>query len=147
MENRFITGLQGRVSKSINIKYNFGSQTAKIQMKSGDLFRIRWDFDPIKGSHVNAEFFGSTTVGTTKIAFTPSNTPIFDPPDNRNPGLFQDIVNDQSNSLEYQTRPNTDSQVFSPAERTGGSPAAQQAQLQALPQKLIQLWENKYGDC
>ena len=129
MENRFITGLQGKVSQAINVKYN----GQNINMAKGDLFRIRWDYDPTKGVHVNAEFFGTTT---TKIAFTPSAQPNV---------LFQQVVNDQSNSLDYQTKPNTAAHVYTPEERTGETSARTQAQaLQNMAQQLAQKWSSSY---
>ncbi|KAH0542522.1 hypothetical protein FGG08_003118 [Glutinoglossum americanum] len=136
MENRFVTGLQGKVTSKVNVAYM--GQT--INMNPGDLFRIRWDYDPSKGVHVNAEFFGSA--GTTKIAFTPSSRPIVDPPDNRNPLLYQQVIMDQSRSLDYQIKPNEPGTVFTPQQRTGeNSPAAQEAALKAMAQKLAQKWE------
>lgn len=138
MENRFITGLQGKVTQSINVNYN----GQNINMAKGDLFRIRWDYDPTKGVHVNAEFFGRTT---TKIAFTPSAQPIVNPPGNANNVLFQQVVNDQSNSLDYQTKPNTAGHVYTPEERTGESNAGTQARaLQSMAQQLAQKWASSY---
>lgn len=111
-------------------------------MAKGDLFRIRWDYDPTKGVHVNAEFFGKTT---TKIAFTPSAQPIVNPPGNANNVLFQQVVNDQSNSLDYQTKPNTAAHVYTPEERTGENSASTQAQaLQSMAQQLAQKWASSY---
>ena len=134
MENRFITGLQGKVSQPINVNY----EGLNIRMVKGDLFRIRWDYDPTKGVHVNAEFFGITT---TRIAFTPSAQPIVNPPGNANNVLFQQVINDQSNSLDYQTKPNTASHVYTPEERTGEKSASTQAQtLQSMAQQLAQRW-------
>lgn len=41
MENRYVTGLQGSVSKRVNNTF----KGQKIQLDTGDLFRICWDFD------------------------------------------------------------------------------------------------------
>ena len=42
MENRYVTGLQGNVSKSVTNVF----KAQKVELQAGDLFRIRWDFDP-----------------------------------------------------------------------------------------------------
>ncbi|KAF6231124.1 hypothetical protein HO173_010624 [Letharia columbiana] len=126
-ENRYVTGLQGNVTKPVNDTF----RGQKIQLETGDLFRIRWDFDPGnppdptkniglvdgKGVHLNAEFFGKRA--TTKIAFTPTTDAVVNPPGNRNPGRFDMAVGDMSTWLDYQTKANTDSHIFSMKERTG----------------------------
>lgn len=127
MENRYVTGLQGNVSKSVNVTF----KGQKIQLDTGDQFRIRWDFDPGnppdptknieqvdgKGVHLNAEFFGKR--GTTKIAFTPSMDAIVSKPGNRNSDRYDMTVGDMSTWLDYQTKVNTTTHVFTMKERTG----------------------------
>ncbi len=106
----------------------------------GDLFRIRWDFDGgEKGVHVNSEFFGGQgTIGTTKIAFRPTQQPL-------TPGsstLYDQVINDQSNFLDYQTKPNTDSQEFTPEQRTGETTlSAQQNALRSMAKRLADKWD------
>ena len=127
MENRYVTGLQGNVSKSVTNVF----KGQKIELQAGDLFRIRWDFDPGhppdpaknidqvdgKGVHLNAEFFGKNR--TTKIAFTPSTAAVVNAPGNRNSVRYDMTVNDMSTWLDYQTKPNTTTHVFTMKERTG----------------------------
>ena len=120
MENRFVTGLQGNVTRTV-------SNTSKgetVQLETGDQFRIRWDFDPGnppdptknikqvdgKGVHRNAEFFDRRV--TTKIAFTASMDAIVSRPGNRNSVRYDMTVGDMSNWLDYQTKPNTTTHIF-----------------------------------
>ena len=145
-EDRFITGLQGTVTQNINEVYSYGtgkSDVATINMKTGDLFRIRWDYDPSKGTHVNAEFFGTTTTGTTKIAFFPSS--------NNRPGdptaaeLYQQVVRDQSTQLGYNTVANDPSQkTYTPLQRAGANlqRPAPQSTLDDMASRLAARWEN-----
>lgn len=127
MENRYVTGLQGNVTKAVNTTF----KGQKIQLDTGDQFRIRWDFDPGnppdptknlnqvdgKGVHLNAEFFGKRL--TTKIAFTASMDAIVSKPGNRNSDRYNMTVGDMSTWLDYQTKPNTTEHVFTMKERTG----------------------------
>lgn len=127
MENRYVTGLQGNVSRPVNNTF----KDQRIQLETGDLFRIRWDFDPGnppdptknidqvdgKGVHLNAEFFG--TRGTTKIAFMPSMAAVVNKAGNRNSDRYDMAVGDMSTWLDYQTKPNTTAHVFTMKERTG----------------------------
>lgn len=127
MENRYVTGLQGNVTKAVN--NTFKGQT--IQLATGNQFRIRWDFDPGnppdptknidqvdgKGVHLNAEFFGK--MATTKIAFTPSMDAIVNKAGNRNSDRYDMTVGDMSNWLDYQTKVNTTTHIFTMKERTG----------------------------
>ena len=122
-----MTGLQGNVTKPINTTFK-GQQ---IQLETGDQFRIRWDFDPGnppdptknieqvdgKGVHLNAEFFGQRQ--TTKIAFTPTMNAIVNKPGNRNSVRYDLAVGDMSTWLDYQTKANTTTHVFTMKERTG----------------------------
>lgn len=127
MENRYVTGLQGNASKPIAVTF----KAQKIQLDPGDQFRIRWDFDPGnspeptknisqidgKGVHLNAEFFG--TRATTKIAFVPSADAVVNRPGNRNSDRYDMAVGDMSTWLDYQTKANTATHVFTMKERTG----------------------------
>lgn len=127
MENRYVTGLQGNVTKPVSNTF----KGQKIQLDIGDQFRIRWDFDPGnlpdptknieqidgKGVHLNAEFFGKR--GTTKIAFTPNMNAVVNPAGNRNSVRYEMTVRDMSTWLDYQTKPNTTTHVFTMKERTG----------------------------
>ena len=127
MENRYVTGLQGNVTKPVNNTF----KGQKVQLDIGDQFRIRWDFDPGnppdptknieqvdgKGVHVNAEFFGKR--GTTKIAFTPGFDAIVNKAGNRNSVRYDMAVGDMSDWLDYQTKMNTTTHIFSMKERTG----------------------------
>ena len=132
MQDRFITGLQGRVNTAIDETF----QGQRIVIGEGGFFRIRWDFDPVKGVHVNAEFGNGAT--QTKFAFQPSNAPIVDPQGNRNSVLFQQVINKYSNTLGYSTKPNTDNELFSPVQRTVES---SQAALDTMARELAQMWD------
>ena len=113
MEYVYVTGLSGVLTTSTEFEVN--NQTY-VAMSAGDRFVLRWDYAPEKGIHLNAEYWGRSRV--TKIAFTPSFTPIVDPPENRKNVQYQQIVGDQSAYLEYDTRPNTLAEVFRPEQRT-----------------------------
>ena len=169
MENRYVTGLQGNVTKPISNTF----KGQKIQLEPGDQFRIRWDFDPGdlpdpaknidqvdgKGVHVNAEFFGKR--GTTKIAFTPSTDALVNKPGNRNSDRYDMAVGDMSTWLDYQTKMNTTTHIFTMKERTGETnrdssndtkadtdPTDTDTRAQALKamaSKLAQRWEDMYA--
>jgi hypothetical protein len=140
MQDRFIVGLQGTVSTAIDEIFN----GQHIVIEKGGFFRIRWDFDPGnsqqagKGVHVNAEFGSGAT--QTKIAFVPSNKPIVDPPDNRNPTLFQQVINKYSNTLGYNTKPNTATDLFTPVQRTVEN---SQAALDTIATDLAEIWNSE----
>lgn len=170
MENRYVTGLQGNVSKTVNSVF----KGQKIQLDAGDLFRIRWDFDPGnppdpkqnieqvdgKGVHLNAEFFGRR--GTTKIAFTPSMDTIVSKPGNRNSDRYDMTVGDMSTWLDYQTKMNTSKHVFTMKERTGETNAdkanddkpdndptdndVRAKALKAMALKLAGRWKDMYAN-
>ncbi len=55
-KNAYITGLTGHYK--LPQKVTIGTQDNQQTFKSGeDLFwRVRWDFDPVKGPHVNVQF-------------------------------------------------------------------------------------------
>ena len=169
MENRYVTGLQGNVTKPVNNTF----KCQKVQLESGDQFRIRWDFDtgnlpdPTKnidqvdgkGVHVNAEFFGKR--GTTKIALTPSIDAVVNKPGNRNSDRYDMAVGDMSTWLDYQTKMNTTTHIFTMKERTGETnrdssndnkadtdPTDTDVRAQALKamaQKLAQRWKDMYA--
>ena len=169
MENRYVTGLQGNVTKTVNNTF----KGQKIQLDPGDLFRIRWDFDPGnppdpaknidqidgKGVHVNAEFFGKRA--TTKIAFTTSMDAIVSKPGNRNSDRYDMAVGDMSTWLDYQTKMNTTTHIFTMKERTGVPNAdkandnkpdndptdndARAKALKAMAQKLAGRWTDMYA--
>ena len=169
MENRYVTGLQGNVTKPVNNTF----KGQKIQLESKDQFRIRWDFDPGnlpdptknidqvdgKGVHVNAEFFGKR--GTTKIAFMPSMDALVNKPGNRNSDRYDMAVGDVSTWLDYQTKMNTTTHVFTMKERTGETnrdisndnkadtdPTDTDVRAQALKamaRKLAQRWKDMYA--
>lgn len=169
MENRYVTGLQGNVTSAISHTF----KDLKIQLEAGDQFRIRWDFDPGnppdpaknidqidgKGVHLNAEFFGRR--GTVKIAFTPSTGPVFSQPGNRNSDRYDMTVGDMSNWLDYQTKANTTTHIFTMKERTGevnrdrgndgkadNDPTDRDVRAQALKamaRKLAGRWKDMYA--
>jgi hypothetical protein len=137
MQYRFVTGLEGHVTNAI--KENFNGQNIRIPI--GGKFRIRWDYDPTgKGVHVNAEFGNAQRVFQTKIAFVPSNTPLVDPPNNRNPLLFQQVVNKYSNALQYNTQPNTVDSAYTPMQRTVEKT---QVALNTMASDLARIWINE----
>ena len=169
MENRYVTGLQGNVTKLINTTF----KGQKILLDVGDQFRIRWDFDPGnppdptknieqvdgKGVHLNAEFFGKRL--TTKIAFTPNMAPVVNRPGNRNSDRYDMTVRDMSTWLDYQTKVNTVTHVFSMKERTGvlnsdrandgkadNDPTDNDTRAKALKEmarKLAERWDDMYA--
>ena len=169
MENRYVTGLQGHVTKAVNVTF----KGQKIQLDVGDQFRIRWDFDPGnppdpaknieqvdgKGVHLNAEFFSKR--GNKKIAFTPNMDPVVNRPGNRNSDRYDMTVRDMSTWLDYQTKFNTTTHVFSMKERTGvqnsdeanddkpdNDPSDNDRRAKALKEmahKLAQRWDDMYA--
>lgn len=169
MENRYVTGLQGNVTKAVNNTF----RDQKIQLDVGDQFRIRWDFDPGnppdptknieqidgKGVHLNAEFSGRRA--TTKIAFTPSTGAVFNKPGNRNSDRYDMTVGDMSTWLDYQTKVNTTTHVYTMKERTGetnadksndnkpdNDPTDKDRRAQALKEMALKLagrWKDMYA--
>ena len=141
--NRYVTGLQGNVKQTFNNTF----QGQRIHLDPKDpksLFRIRWDFDPNKGCHVNAEFF--STQLTTKIAFTKSGVQVVKTPGNQSSTEYDQTVHDYSTWLDYQTKPNTATETFTPQQRTGeATSAAQEATLTAMASKLAQRWKRQYA--
>jgi hypothetical protein len=135
MEARFVVGLTGKVSTAINEVYS----NQHIQIAAEGFFRIRWDFDLVKGVHVNAEFGKGST--RAKIAFVPSTTA-----ENMDPALFQAVIQDTSGFLGYDTRANTDQTLFTPEMRTGvQGVAAAQAALAGMATNLAAFWAT--GGC
>ena len=169
MENRYVTDLQGNVTKPVNNTF----KGQKIQLESGDQFRIRWDFDPgnlpdppknidqvdSKGVHLSAEFFGKRA--TTKIAFSPSTDALVNKPGIRNSDRYDMAVGDLSTWLDYQTKMNTTTHIFTMKERTGETnrdrsndnkadtdPTDTDVRAQALKamaRKLAQRWKDMYA--
>lgn len=139
----YVTGIEAKASESITIKIKEGDKiTRKKILKEGDNIRIRWDWDPTKGVHINCEF------GTTdmyKIAFKPNGWKI-SPSD---PTTYEKVIRGQSAKLNYNSEPAPkDQKPLTPEQRTGsqgqGNP---QAALSNMAQELVKIWKSQVEDC
>ncbi|PVH87696.1 hypothetical protein DL98DRAFT_581705 [Cadophora sp. DSE1049] len=105
MENYWVTGLTGVVTRKVR---HAGIAGMTRDLNPGDPWTIRWDFDEVKGSHVNFEF---GKYPQAKICF---KAPV---PQHEAPSLFYlDIIRDQTTSSGYRHY----SASGTPAERNHG---------------------------
>ncbi|KAK1762441.1 hypothetical protein QBC33DRAFT_623662 [Phialemonium atrogriseum] len=94
-EQEHVTGLSGRATVAAKGFYQYGNGKRQVDIKPGDYWELRWDYDPGKGSHVNVK------VGNNKFAVLyPDGSISRDP--NTAPGVYFDVLRDQTSFVGYK---------------------------------------------
>lgn len=94
-EQEHVTGLSGQATVGAKGSYQYGNGKRQVDIKPGDYWELRWDYDPGKGSHVNVK------VGENKFAVLyPDGSIRRDP--NTAPGVYFDVLRDQTSFVGYK---------------------------------------------
>jgi hypothetical protein len=94
MKDHWVTGLTGLTDHRIS---NAGLDDVQRSLNKGDPWTIRWDYDDVKGSHVNLEFGPRPQ---SKIAFKAPEPP---GGNGKRSGYYLDAIKDMTDFLGYRT--------------------------------------------